>query len=575
MSKPNASQTESHTKPYTLKCVEFGHLNDENETTTYCTSCDSVLEISYLRPSDSIQYPIQSSESDPLRTSPTELKYLSKLSRIYKVDIWAKCEYQNPTGCFKDRGSYIEVMKALELKREAICLASTGNMAASVAAYSSYFNIPCYVFVPENTSEGKLAQALIYNAKIIKVKGDYSACESLCRKFAESGNYYLAGDYVFREEGQKSVSFEIIEQGGTDFDHVFVPVGCGTNFGAIWKGYKEAKEQTRIETLPAMVAIQPEQSSPVVKGIFKKGKVIEDRVNTIADAVAAADPVDFYKVYRGIEESDGLAYTVTEEEILISLKEMAQIEGIFTEPACALPLAALKNNLSLFEGKKVLFILTGTGLKDTGVVVQHSLPSPVLPNDLNHIYKFISSGYLNLQTKAWGKWQGSPYADLKLEPSQEKILNQYIEQFTKRGKTLTDKEMEVLQTMVFDEEPDYESPVIIKDYDVRMRKNGLVTAKVHIQIKNDTIEAKAKGVGPLHAVLTAIKSVTDTLYPLEVINHNVDVLSPAANSLVVVTLTLKNGTKQFVVKSVSTDTIEAGLKAFANGLALAAHEKSG
>jgi len=295
----------SPTLHYRLVCVENGHENSELETTTYCTTCGSVLEIVYTeqpKQTESICYPLRDRLPDPIRTIPTELRYLQKISPIYEGTIWAKCEHQNPTGCFKDRGSYIEVLKAKELNRDAICLASTGNMAASVACYASYFGIKCFVFVPEFTSEGKLAQAMIYNAKVIKVKGDYSKCEALCRKFAESGNYYLAGDYVFREEGQKSMSFEVIQQNGTDFDFVFIPVGCGTNFGAIWKGYKEAKAQGLINKLPRLVAVQPEHSSPVVKGIFKKEKVIETKVQTMAGAVAASDPVDFYKVLRGIEE---------------------------------------------------------------------------------------------------------------------------------------------------------------------------------------------------------------------------------------------------------------------------------
>lgn len=557
---------------YTLKCVQHGHINSEKETTTYCTTCGSVLEIEYHTQPDSphhILYPVSIASEDPIRTAPTELKQLHKLSRKYDGNLMSKCEYQNPTGCFKDRGSYIEVLKALELGADAICLASTGNMAASVAAYASYFGIKCYVFVPEYTTEGKLAQAMVYNAKVIKVKGDYSNCEALCRKFAESGNYYLAGDYVFREEGQKSMSYEVIEQGGADIDFVFVPVGCGTNFGAIWKGYKEAFAQGLIQKLPRMIAVQPEGSSPVVKGIFKKEKVIETRVQTIAGAVAAADPVDFYKVLRGIEESNGLAFTVTEEEILESLTEMAQQEGIFTEPACALSLAAFKKYRSEFGDKKCLFVLTGIGLKDTGVVVRHSLPSPVIANDLKSIQKFINSGYLDIQASAWGKWQGSPFGNLKLEPEQAKIFNDYVDKFNKRGKILTEKELEVLQSMVFDEEPEADQVIQVLDYDVRMRKNGLVKATVSLGINNEHVDAKAKGVGPLHAVISAVKSVTDAFLSVEVVDHDVEVLSPAASSLVVVTLRLQHNEKQFLVKSVSTDTIEAGLKAFVKGLALA------
>src|SRR5699024_6745591 len=117
-----------------------------------------------------------------------------------------------------------------------------------------------------------------------------------------------AGDYVFREEGQKSFSYELVGQGGADADYIFVPIGCGTNFYAIWKGFKEIQGAERLSKLHRMVAIQPEQSSPVVEGINKQKKIIKE-VNTMAQSVAAADPIDFYKVLEGLEESDGLALT--------------------------------------------------------------------------------------------------------------------------------------------------------------------------------------------------------------------------------------------------------------------------
>src|SRR5699024_12476756 len=202
----------------------------------------SVLRIYYEEASDHLKYPLKTLLPDPLKTQATALKQLDRLSDTYNADLWAKLEFQHPTGCFKDRGSYIEVQKARELKADAICLVSTGNMVASVAAYAYYFNIPCFVFVPEKTTEAKLAQATIFDANIIRIKGSSSTCERLCREFAKSGNSYLAGDFVFREEGQKSFSYELHEKGRAQMDYLFIPIGCGTNFSAIFKGYKEMRE---------------------------------------------------------------------------------------------------------------------------------------------------------------------------------------------------------------------------------------------------------------------------------------------------------------------------------------------
>ena len=153
---------------YEVRCISCGTINNENDTSTYCTSCGDVLEVHYRLPLEEIQYPLKKIPPDPLKSNPTSLKFLSRLSEIYGANLYSKNEFENPTGCFKDRGSYIEVLKAIELGRDAICLASTGNMAASVAAYARYFKIPCFVFVPEKTPEVKLAQATIYDATIIK-----------------------------------------------------------------------------------------------------------------------------------------------------------------------------------------------------------------------------------------------------------------------------------------------------------------------------------------------------------------------------------------------------------------------
>lgn len=556
---------------YELRCVANNHLNSERETTTYCTQCESVLRISYKSSSDRIQYPLKKLQPEPLKTRPSALKKLDRLSQTYNADLWAKLEFEHPTGCFKDRGSYIEVQKAIELGADAICLASTGNMAASVAAYACYFKIPCFVFVPEKTTDAKIAQATIYDANIIRIKGDFSTCEALCRKFAKSGNYYLAGDYVFREEGQKSFSYELHEQDGDDFDFIFIPVGCGTNFGAIHKGFTELKAAGKIDKIPHLIAIQPEQSSPVVEGIFKKEKIIKKQVNTIAQSVAASDPVDFHKVLIGIEDTDGQAFTVSENEILQSLKEMAVEEGHFTEPACALTLAALKNNQHLFSGKKCLFVLTGAGLKDTKVVAKHSLTSPVLSPDLEKVSNYINSGYIEMQKKSWGKSRDTFVANLKMDADHQRLYNEYLENINKKGKSLSNNEIEVLQSLVFNEELDLDYPVEVVDYKITMHKHGLVHAVAKLDLQGKKVTTEANGVGPVDAILTAIKSETDNILNLEVKNHEVEILSPDTDSLVVVTLTLGtvNSDQEWVSKAASPDTLEAAVQAFTKGMAIA------
>ena len=554
---------------YKMTCIMCGAENSEKKTSTYCTTCGGVLQIEYEESRSEIQYPLSSIVPDPLKNHPSALKHLSRLSKTYGAELYAKLEFEHPTGCFKDRGSYIEVQKALELEADAICLASTGNMAASVAAYACYFKIPCYVFVPEQTSEAKLAQATIYDAIIIRVQGDFTTCEALCREFAKSGNYYLAGDYVFREEGQKSFSYELIQQDDKPFDFVFIPVGCGTNFGAIYKGFREMRDAGTIEKIPKLVAVQPETSSPVVQGIFKREKIVLAQSNTMASSVATSNPIDFYKVLRAIDDTGGDALTVTEDEILESLREMATVEGHFTEPACALPLAAFKNNLEKFAGKRSLLVLTGSGLKDTKVVAKHSLTPPVLKPDLNHIQSYIHSGFVEIQQKSFGKSRDNLLANLKLGENQQELYRKHVERINKRGKTLHKNEMQYLQTMVLNEETDLESPVEVLDYKITMRKEELIEAGVMLKINGEEITSREKGVGPIDAIINAIKAESDKILPIEVVNHEVEILSPDTDSLVVVTLTFEKDGQTWRTKGASADTIEAVINAFEKGLAIA------
>ncbi len=555
---------------YTLRCFTCKSVNDERETSTYCTKCGSVLTVDYNEVRKEIQYPIENIIPDPLKNHYTALRRLDRLSEMYGTELYAKLENENPTGCFKDRGSYIEVLKALELGVDAICLASTGNMAASVAAYARYFKIPCYVFVPEKTPQTKIAQATIYDAIIVKIKGDFRTCEELCREFAKTGNYYLAGDYVFRLEGQKSFCYELLEQGPIDYDYIFVPIGAGTNFAAIHKGFQEMIAAGHEIKMPTFVAVQPEQSSPVVEGIFKKEKIIADQVHTMADAVAVANPFDFYKVLTIYEENNSLALTASEDELLECMKEMSVEEGIFTEPACAIPLATFKNNLDTFKGKKCLFVLTGTGLKSTHIVAKYSLSSPVLSPKIERVQQYLESGFPEIQKKSWGQSRDMFMGNVNMDEEHARLYEEYVSSCNKKGKTLKQEEIKALKSLVYNEEKDLEYPVEVLDYKLTMRMHGLVSAAIKLKLPNgEEIVSLDQGVGPMDAIITAIKAETDAFIPLEVKKHEVEILSPDTDSLVIVSLTLEKEDYIFTTKAASPDTLEALIQAFVKGLAVA------
>ena len=326
---------------YTLVCVTCELENDERRTTSYCQSCGGVLDVRYEQSAVLNPLPFRSPyPRDYLKTRPTETRRCEKLSTMFGAEIFAKIEYQNPTGSFKDRGSYVEVLKAIELQKTAICLASTGNMAASVSAYASFYGIPCYVFIPEHTNAGKLTQSIIHGAKLIRIEGTYGDCEKLAAEFAERYDYYLAGDYCFRAEGQKSFSYELYNEGlAGSLDDVIVPVGCGTNLSAIAKGFRELRERGVLSTVPRMIAAQPADCAPLIEGLRKDYKVRWDAVKTVAQAVAVSDPIDFDKVRSALTITDGYGCTVTDEMILMPSNFKLAKKPFFPSPPgrCHLP----------------------------------------------------------------------------------------------------------------------------------------------------------------------------------------------------------------------------------------------
>ena len=155
-----------------------------------------------------------------------------------------------------------------------------------------------------------------------------------------------------------------------------------------------------ISKIPSFVAVQPEQSSPVVEGIFKKEKIVADKVNTMADAVAVADPFDFYKVYEGIEKTDGLAFTATEDELLKFDERNGSGRKAFTEPACAIHSPVLRTIWKLLKGKKMSICVNGYWFKSAHIVAKYSLSSPVLDPNLGRIKQYIHSGFTELQRKS-------------------------------------------------------------------------------------------------------------------------------------------------------------------------------
>ncbi len=297
---------------------------------------------------------------------------VEKLYRL-KFEVWFKLEMQNPTGSFKDRGSSVEVARALEQKAKSAVCASTGNMGASLSAYSGISGLPCCIFTPEDAADTKLKQILAHGARVFQIKGDYTAAAKLVEKAWKEHGHYLLGDYLFRREGTKSVGFEIAEQ-LPYVDYVFCPVGNGTLISATWKAFKEFRETRIMKASPKMVGIQATRCSPVTRAFKSKSSIKPMNGRTVAVAMECGDPLDGTRALNAISESGGFSEHVSDKEILKARETLARREGIFAEPAGAAAFAGILKSKNLVErGSKVACVVTGHGLKTPRTDVQGSV----------------------------------------------------------------------------------------------------------------------------------------------------------------------------------------------------------
>ena len=311
----------------------------------------------------------------------TGLHYSKRLGEVLGLtDLWIKNEGENPTGSFKDRGMTVGVTKAVELGASHVICASTGNTSASLAAYAARAGIRCTVLIPSGKiAYGKLSQAMIHGAKVLQVKGNFDEALEFVLKLAEKHRsiYLLNSINPFRIEGQKSLGYEICEQlcSNDAPDRLIVPVGNAGNISAIWKGFKEFYNLGLITKLPKMTGIQAAGSAPIAKAIKShSSKIIPvAEPETVATAIRIGAPVSWKKAINAINESHGIAETVTDDEILDAQKLLAQIEGIFVEPASAASIAGLRKlvrNGIINKDERVVCVTTGHGLKDPDTAIK-------------------------------------------------------------------------------------------------------------------------------------------------------------------------------------------------------------
>jgi threonine synthase len=279
----------------------------------------------------------------------------------WKGQLWAKAEYQNPTGSFKDRGSVWEINEAIKSKKRGVVCASTGNMAASLSAYAARAKLKCYVVVPDKTSSVKLNQALKCGARLVKVKGTYDICVEKAKKIALEKNLLLCGDYEIRRTAQRSIGKELAKS-GLLFKAFICPVGNGTVGCAVVEGFIEEGQ------CPKFIGIQGKGADPITQAWQKKTAIKNiDTPKTIASAMKVGKPLDGNLTLNWVRKTDGCITSVSDDEISEEQKALAQNEGIYIESAAAATVAGFKRVAdSLNKSTNIVFILTGSGLKEGG-----------------------------------------------------------------------------------------------------------------------------------------------------------------------------------------------------------------
>lgn len=323
-----------------------------------------------------------------LQEGNTPLIKLEKLSKLYKIEAYAKVEGANPTGSFKDRGMVLAIAKAVENGAKAVICASTGNTSASAAAFAARAGIKCIVVIPNGKiAQGKLAQAVMHGAEIIAIDGNFDDCLKIVRKLSETEAVTLVNSVnPYRIEGQKTAAFEVCDHLQRSPDFLFIPVGNAGNITAYWKGFKDYN-QAHGYSLPAMMGFEASGAAAIV----------HDRVipnpETVGTAIRIGNPASWQGAVTAKEESNGFIGEITDEEMLQAYHWIAANEGIFAEPASCASIAGLIKSAEqnkIEPGKTVVAVLTGNGLKDPDTAITHSSIKPlVLPLDEDEIVREI------------------------------------------------------------------------------------------------------------------------------------------------------------------------------------------
>ncbi|MDK2885665.1 MAG: threonine synthase [Thermosipho sp. (in: thermotogales)] len=398
---------------YKLRCITCEKIYEPSRDLYTCPHCGDrmgTLEVIYDYDNISIKksefYPegdiSQFSKILPINQYVVQLKVggtpLYKFKNILGIkELQVKYDGTNPTASYKDRATAIAISKAYEFNYDTIYCASTGNAASSLAGLTAPTKLNTFIFVPASAPIAKIAQLYVYGANVIQIDGTYDEAFDISMVVGKKLNWYSRNSAInpYLLEGKKTGALEVIVQNNFEPpDVVLVGVGDGTVISSLFKGFYDFYKLGLINKIPKIIGIQAQNADAIVR-TFEKGKPytpVDITSSTIADSISVGKPRDVIKACKYVEKSGGTFLRVSDEEILKAISELANLTGVFGEPAGAASYAglkkAIKNNLIAKDEKACIFV-TGNGLKDIKSVEKLIKPIKIKPN-LEEVLSFIN-----------------------------------------------------------------------------------------------------------------------------------------------------------------------------------------
>lgn len=407
----------AHIKGY--ECTICNSQYEGNENLHTCPKCGQkgILEIIYdykkIKQSLTKSYLANCTDNSLWRYSSLisvdpgrRQKYLhvgnTPLYRARKLDnmlgfkkLYIKDEGVNPTASLKDRASIIAVADAYNIKANTICCSSTGNAASSLAGNAARVGIKTVIFVPKRAPVGKLAQLLVFGAKVIVIEGSYKDAFEMSQKAIEKWGWYNRNAAINPHlvEGKKTVALSIAEQMNWNLpDWVVVSVGDGCTIAGVYKGFYDLVQIGITDRIPKLLGVQSDGCCPFVNAHINNESLKPAEENTIADSISVGIPRNPVKAMRAVEKSGGSWIAVSDHNILKAMKVLGSNEGVFTEPAGATSLAGAEEALKIGiikPGESVCIVATGNGLKDTKNAMEAAGKPIYIEPDINELMKVI------------------------------------------------------------------------------------------------------------------------------------------------------------------------------------------